>query len=266
VSDLAAQPDRDTTLRAVAVAISQKIVSTIGDEVNARDFIGVVADKGYAKTTISLVNKSGEGVEKLRAVGLPAEISFELVFAGFNVDREAAFSPPQPGEPLPTLVVHALPPYAALNAQLKPYETWLYITRHLEKASDGIIHEVTHMLDNIRAENYMEHHPHRYKREAEQAATPQGISRNKYLRAYYNDPSEFNAHFQQGAFSLFGRLADMRERDRKFALSTFNRFLVEAKKERGFGPLYEFATPKNRRRLETRLWQTWDLWKDRDWA
>jgi hypothetical protein len=234
----------------MAVSISQRIADSLVGEGAVEGFASAIAESGVARTDISLVNRSEAAAE----LGLPGKLSFEVVFAESTGRGEVAgFDPVEH-----IIFIYALPFNAKHYARTRPYDVWRHVMRFLDEYSQALIHEVTHMIDHFRGDRFLA------KRSVGYKGVPQGTP--EFFRLYYNDSSEFNAHFQQGAFSLYARLSDMRDRDRKYVLLTFNRFLAEARKEAAIGSLYTYATPRNKKRLQTRLWQTWELWKDRAWA
>ena len=267
LSDLEAHPTRDQLLRDTARGIAQVILSSFSTEESARGLISVIAEKGYAITTLS-VGSPPEARSLTEELGLPENIEFLLVFnpvdahgriAGFGVRKESMAIGTEAGEDDPdaVLFLNVLPVNAQSVARRDPFTLWRYILRVLDKRPDILIHEITHMLDHFRADNLL------LRVEPEYAS--KDIQDEKEARSLYiNNPIEFNAHFQQGAFALREAIEDMGPSARRRTFSSFREYTLVADQVEGIRNLREYVHGKWKRKLDVRLWQTWEFWKGQE--
>jgi hypothetical protein len=275
---LEAHPYRDQIMRDVATDVAQAIINMVAN--SGEQLMEVVARQGYAMTTVTLDAPVDETRRQIfEQAGLPERLTFDLVFdereggrlAGFTAKKVeyrghtmpplmAAFlGKPDPWRPIGpgnTLFFNVLPRNSTEVAARNPTKVWAGILRLLDKDVDHIIHEVTHMLDNIRGAGFL--------------GKPRQIPRSR--EEYLNDPVEFNAHFQQGMFMLRNRIEEMSPGDRAWVMRSFRNFEQEALRTvpgppdiispTSMGEFRQRLTPANRRKFDARLWQTYDFWRN----
>jgi hypothetical protein len=107
---------------------------------------------------------------------------------------------------------------------------------------DSLIHELIHYLDFKRG----------FKGE-------QGVKRKKHGEDYYNDPLEFNAHFQQGLHEIMRQFTSQSSRVQmtvKNSLADFHVFDAWAKSSMPKS-FYLYLTPENLKKFERRVYKLW---------
>ncbi len=268
LDELGATPERDAKLRSVAVDIAEMVFGTFTTEEGAGSLLSTIAKGGHAYVPIHFEAVQGtETRERLRELGLPAQVDFELVFleqgpqhrvAGYAAQAETDDRVKLFGGSQNLILIWVLPPNAQHFAREQPEALWRYIFRALDGNPDILIHEITHMLDNWRGGGFMYGKPPPY----EEPSAGEDIA--KARRAYINNPIEFNAMFQQGVFELGSSIEHMGTGDRSRLFRSFRNFKREADKTRGIAMLQRDVRGKWKRKLETRLWQTYNFWKNEE--
>jgi hypothetical protein len=225
--------------------------SFAGSAADAADFMSVIAEGGTARR--SFVLEAGGPVQDF---GLPRVIQFTTLFVPRQRGRIAGFNPEMEGD-IPGILLFVLPPsreMAMRLAERDPQGTWLRIYRILEENIGIIIHEITHMLDNFRGKEFMKGKLPPYARDMDK---PQA----EFYKSYINNPLEFNAMFQQGMFDLRQHIEFMGPPERWRTFKDFRSFKRAADETMGIALLRGAIEGKWEKKLETRLWQTWQHWK-----
>lgn len=256
MSGLGAHPAHDARLRGTAASVANEILNVIGQDPDG--LLDVIAVRGYAVAQMRLVADSLS-----KELGLPETIEFDLVLdqMGRHGGAIAGFAARTPGKIPPghspnMLLLNVLPRGAEMHAITRGSEMFNHIKRALRSNADVLIHEITHMLDHYRGGEFMAGKAPPY------AEIPQE-DRARYEEAYINNPGEFNAMFQQGIFEL----QDWFEHhttplQRKKVMRSFDDFKEHADRTLGIAMLRRAVVGKWRKKLDARLYQTWEHWKE----
>jgi hypothetical protein len=280
VSELGAHPYRDSILRDAAVDIAQAIIDMVARSGEA--LLQTIETNGYAITTLTLnAPKKGAQIERqiFKQAGLPESIDFDIVFEEEAPGAVAAFMPyrvkhqgriAQPGFGPPqspwarigpgnTLFFFVLPRGSQqIIARGNGERVWAGILALLEQNTGWIIHEVVHMIDNMRGKGFLQR----------VLDNPQP---REYPVHYFSAPWEFNAFFQEGMFNLRRRIEKMPSHERQWTFSSYRNFETTALKEELRIPgkpreslrvFRTYLTPKMRKKFDRRLRQTYDFWKE----
>jgi hypothetical protein len=279
VSGLEAHPYRDSVLRDAAVDIAQSIIDMVSRSGDA--LLQVIGNSGYAITTLTLSAPKRGAIERqiFKQAGLPEKIDFDIVFEETQPSAVASFVPYKvehrgrisgaPGldpvkpwreiGPGNTIFFYVLPPGAQSIIEAGNEDrVWAEILALLDQNTGWIIHEVIHMIDNMRGRGFLQRI----------MAQPKPRDFPVY---YFSSPWEFNAYFQEGMFNLRRRIGQMPDHERQWVFSSYSNFEATALKEQIRVPwkpreslrvFRNHLTPKMLRRFNRRLRQTYDFWKE----
>jgi hypothetical protein len=187
---------------------------------------------------------------KLRHPDLPTEMVFNVALTEGHPDRGPASYDARTN----TIHLWVLPEDAAFLARRDPEHLWAHLGNTMMQSTNILVHEVTHMLDQMRG-------GHLTKLRAPQKEP--GADPKEFFKQYINNPVEYNAHFQEGVYSLVGWLR--RQEDPALVarvLGSYEEFESLANQTEGISNIREFGNTKYRRKLDVRLWQTWQHLRD----
>jgi hypothetical protein len=273
VSGLSANPAIDEDLRFAALGVVEQVMNLLQGE-GAQQFVDAIARDGGAQTEITMGAKRGS---VLRRLGLPTRFTFGLVFEEYEGEGKlAAFASrkrakPGSGKLKEMIILHVLPQGAQILAIADPQALYNHVMRALTGNPDVILHEATHMLDHFRGKRFYprlrkaEEADREYKeierrrRRGEIVADPEPEPQS--LIDYISNPQEFNAFFQQGMFQLRQHLVDIPPGEAKRVMRNFNTFKDEADSMWALKQLREGALPKWEKKMDSRMYQTWEYWK-----
>jgi hypothetical protein len=259
VSGLGADPVHDQVLRDAGEAVASIVIELVDDQEAMPSLMRHIATGELAVTTIKLNTKNLQRP----GLALPDNIQFDLVFLPQLDESLASFGVAPVGQPPLERVraseafmfLNVLPPGASALATAMPRQLFGSIVQSLRSRPDIILHEATHMLDHFRGKEFFVNLAPPWIGE-----TP---GSDEYVRKYINNPVEFNAHFQEGIFSLRETLKDYSTPiEVRTALANFKNFQEAAMRSRGLNVLLHATRGKWRRKLMSRLYQTWQHWRE----
>ena len=250
MSDLGANPDRDTAFRdrakVVALALKKLAIGMLTNE----DAMLQIRGYGYAQAVLKLP------ADLMHDIGLP-EISVPIrLITREDSDMGAAYMPPSFVGGVGRILLPILPDadwfsiYRALHSDDPRMVAAAH--RHLEVFQDEIdawferrktyiVHEMTHMFDFLRVGK----------------ALPV-VSAHKHGRAaYLNSAIEFNAHFQQMIAEFEERAAQLPHALQDAVVSDLNTFWGVVRQTEVYRGAWAYLTPKNQRKFYVRAAQYW---------
>ncbi len=251
MGELAADPRRDKSLRQVAEALMREIFSRLIHITGGYNMVQDIRVNGYYRTQLDFM-----APEDLSDLGLPQRFRFTVFFFAENdpgrEGRYAAFGTDLEGRD--AVMFWVLPPAAELFAGLQPEALWRYILRVVDARKGHIIHELTHMLDKLRGSEPLK------KKKKEEPPETRAEAEEPHRR-YINSPAEFNAMFQQGMYDLSEFIEHASKGETAYIMRSFRNFSRAADKMMGIAVMRGHIEGKYLKKLEARLWQTYEFWK-----
>jgi hypothetical protein len=218
---------------------------TASDLVNGfRRWLGAENEERPIKDVMSLYHVGGEDMWYVEAskFGGPSDLWFGLSYGSVHDEHTEGFLRPlrntQTGQAI----------YAAcLRIKADPANEIDFAYSFSQNQMAYLVHEVTHYFD------YKRRKGPRTKSPKTQSGTT----------AYYNDPLEFNAFFQQGVHTVLASLKTMRPSREFFThFETYDNFYATFKMD--FDESFRAnLTPEMRKKFDVRVYKLWEVLKER---
>lgn len=252
MGDLAADPDRDLTLRYLALSIVERIFLKLSEPEIAKDVVEQIGNSGFASGVISLAGEA----DALKKLGLPPTLRFKLVIQPMGENAAALAIGP---DGYAFIQVFVLPSNARDLARRHPQEFYQQLYAVLSERPDFLLHEVIHLLDHLRSASefkFMAAGPRPTHRLSDE-------ERVGSVTAYINNPVEFNAHFQQAIFEAVVLLERMTPPQVSRVKKDFRHFVELLDQTMAFQTL-RATEGKWAKKLSQRLWQAWETFRETD--